>query len=186
MYAPLLELAKEEFDQIDQNRATPLVRIAGLCGQTEQAVNEATCAREQGFHMGLLSLAALKDASFDDMLEHCRQVAAVIPIMGFYLQAAVGGRLLPYKFWREFAALENVVAIKAAPFNRYPHPRSNPWGCGCRTTGHCLVHRQRRHYYPGPVNPVHLSNAERSRNKTLRRRTAWSLGGMDQNGCGVA
>ena len=78
MYAPLLKLAKEEFDQLDQNRATPLVRIAGLCGQTQQAVNEATLAREQGFHVGLLSLAALKDASFDDLLEHCRQIAAVL------------------------------------------------------------------------------------------------------------
>ena len=119
MYTPLLELAKEEFDRLDQNRATPLVRIAGLCGRTAQAATEAICAREQGFHVGLLSLAVLKDASFDEMLEHCRQVAAILPIMGFYLQTAVGGRLLPYTFWRDFAAIENVIAIKVAPFNRY-------------------------------------------------------------------
>jgi len=119
MYVPLLELAKEELNQLDQNRPATLVRIAGLCGKTEQALNEANCAREQDFHVGLLSLAAFKDVSIEVILEHCRQVSKVIPIMGFYLQTAVGGRVLPYRFWREFAAIENVVAIKVAPFNRY-------------------------------------------------------------------
>lgn len=119
MYQPLLKLANDELNRLDQNRPVPLARIAGLCGKTEQALNEADCAREQGFHVGLLSLAAFKDASIEVILEHCRQVSKVIPIMGFYLQTAVGGGVLPYRFWREFAAIENVVAIKVAPFNRY-------------------------------------------------------------------
>ena len=61
----------------------------------------------------------MKDAGDDELLAHCRAVAEVIPVVGFYLQAAVGGRVLPYSFWRRFAEIENVVAIKMAPFNRY-------------------------------------------------------------------
>ncbi|HDP36177.1 MAG TPA: dihydrodipicolinate synthase family protein [Candidatus Hydrogenedentes bacterium] len=119
MYPALLALAADEFARLDARRDTPLVRIAGLCGRTEQALVEADCAREQGFHAGLLSPAAFKDAPLEAALDHCRRVAQIIPIMGFYLQPAVGGRILPYAFWREFADIENVVAIKVAPFNRY-------------------------------------------------------------------
>jgi len=93
--------------------------IAGLCGQTKQALGEATLARDLGFHAGLLSLGALRDASEDELLGHCRSVAEVLPLFGFYLQPAVGGRVLPHSFWRRFCEIENVVAIKIAPFNRY-------------------------------------------------------------------
>ncbi len=119
LYRPLLELAAEEFSRLDQARETPLLRVAGICGQTQQAVEEAEYAVECGFHVGLLSLAAFNEASQETMLDHCRQVAQVMPIMGFYLQTAVGGRVLPYSFWRAFVEIEQVVAIKAAPFNRY-------------------------------------------------------------------
>jgi len=95
------------------------VRIAGICGQTRQAVAEASLARELGYHCGLLSLGALGAASDDELLAHCRTVAQVIPLMGFYLQPAAGGRLLQYSFWRRFAEIEEVIAIKIAPFNRY-------------------------------------------------------------------
>jgi dihydrodipicolinate synthase/N-acetylneuraminate lyase len=116
---PLLSLAMEEFDRADRKREEPLIRVAGVCGQTEQAVAEASLARDRGFHAGLLSLGAMRDADDRALLAHCRTVAEVIPLIGFYLQPAVGGRVLPYAFWRQFAEIENVAAIKVAPFNRY-------------------------------------------------------------------
>jgi hypothetical protein len=119
LFRPLLELAKEELDQADTTRRQPLVRIAGVCGDTPQALSEAELARAMGFHAGLLSLSALKEADDDTLIAHCQRVAEVIPLVGFYLQPAVGGRVLSYRFWRRFAEIENVVAIKIAPFNRY-------------------------------------------------------------------
>jgi hypothetical protein len=100
------------------NRA-PLLRIAGICGPTRQAAAEAALARGLRFHAGLLSLAALRDADDDALLAHCRTIAEVIPLVGFYLQPAVGGRVLSYAFWRRFVQIEAVVAIKIAAFNRY-------------------------------------------------------------------
>jgi dihydrodipicolinate synthase/N-acetylneuraminate lyase len=82
-------------------------------------VTEAQFARETGYHAGLLSLAALREAADDALLEHCRTAAREIPLIGFYLQPAVGGRVLPFTFWRRFVEIPNVVAIKIAPFNRY-------------------------------------------------------------------
>jgi hypothetical protein len=116
---PVLELAREEMDRADALSASPLVRIAGVCGRTAQAIDEAELARSLGYHAGLLSLAAMGDADDDALLAHCRSVAGVIPVVGFYLQPAVGGRSLSYRFWRRFAEIEDVVAIKMAPFNRY-------------------------------------------------------------------
>ena len=115
LFKPVLELAKEEMDRA----AKPLVRIGGICGATPQAVAEATLLCELGYHAGLLSLGALRTATEDELIAHCRAVAEVLPIVGFYLQPSVGGRVLPYAFWRRFAEIENVVAIKMAPFNRY-------------------------------------------------------------------
>jgi dihydrodipicolinate synthase/N-acetylneuraminate lyase len=115
LFKPVLELAKEEMDRA----ARPLVRIGGICGATPQAVAEAELLRGLGYHAGLLSLGALRAATEDEMIAHCRAVAQVIPVVGFYLQPSVGGRVLPYSFWRRFAEIENVVAIKMAPFNRY-------------------------------------------------------------------
>lgn len=119
LFRPLLELAQEEFNRLDSRRLEPLVRIAGICGDTPQAVAEAQMARELGFHAGLLSLSALKNADDESLVAHCQRVAQVIPLVGFYLQPAVGGRVLSYRFWRRFAEMESVVAIKIAPFNRY-------------------------------------------------------------------
>ncbi len=119
LFEPILEIAKEEFDRFTFATKKPIVRIAGVIGKTEQAVNEAKLALNKGFHTVLLSVAAFKDASNKEILEHCRAVAEVIPVTGFYLQSAVGGRKLDVNFWREFAQIENVIAIKMAPFNRY-------------------------------------------------------------------
>jgi len=119
LFRPVLELGAEEFARAEDARDGPLVRIAGLCGATGQAVEEATLARDLGYHAGLLSLAAMADADDDALLAHCRTVAETIPLVGFYLQPAVGGRVLGYAFWRRFAEIDNVVAVKIAPFNRY-------------------------------------------------------------------
>lgn len=115
LYRPVLELAAETMRQ-----ANPaMIQVAGLVGGTAQAVREARVALELGYDCGLISLSAFKQASVDEAIAHCRAVGEVIPLFGFYLQPAVGGRLLPYDFWRRFAELESVVAIKMAPFNRY-------------------------------------------------------------------
>jgi hypothetical protein len=120
LYEPLLALVREEFDRADGiGRTDPIVRIAGVIGRTEQAMREATIARDQGYHAALLSLAVFKGASDDELIAHCRAVADMIPLVGFYLQPAAGGRVLPYSFWRRFAEIQNVVAVKIAPFNRY-------------------------------------------------------------------
>ena len=119
LFKPVLEIAKEEFDAFARKEAKPLIRVAGAIGKTEQAAKEAQIALDNGFHAVLLSLAAFKGDSNNVILEHCRAVAEIIPLIGFYLQPAVGGRKLDVNFWREFAQIENVIAIKMAPFNRY-------------------------------------------------------------------
>ena len=116
---PVLTIAREEMDRADAARAEPLVRVAGVIGRTPQAAAEARVARDLGYHAGLLSLAAMKGATDDELIAHCRAVADVIPLVGFYLQPAAGGRLLPYSFWRRFAEIPNAAAVKIAPFNRY-------------------------------------------------------------------
>lgn len=118
LYAPVLRLAAETArDWMGSQRELALV--AGLCGPTAQALAEARLARDLGYHAGLLSLAALSDRSEDELIAHCQAVAAELPLVGFYLQPAVGGRVLSAGFWARFAAIEQVVAIKVAPFHRY-------------------------------------------------------------------
>ena len=119
LFEPVLKIAAEEMDRADRSRSVPLLRIGGICGDTSQALSEAGTLAELGYHAGLLSLTALEDASDAELLSHSRAVAQILPVVGFYLQPAVGGRVLSYKFWRQFAEIENVVAIKVAPFNRY-------------------------------------------------------------------
>lgn len=116
---PVLELASQTIDEELASAPRPFIKIAGVVGQTAQATKEAELARSLGYHAGLLSLGALRDADDATLLAHCRAVADVIPVVGFYLQPSVGGRVLPYSFWREFAEIENIIAIKMAPFNRY-------------------------------------------------------------------
>jgi dihydrodipicolinate synthase/N-acetylneuraminate lyase len=113
LYEPVLRIAAEEAAK------RKVLMIAGLSGKTAQAKKEAQLAASLGYHAGMLSLAPMKGASVDQLIEHCAAVAAEIPLIGFYLQTAVGGIPLPMEFWRRFAAIDNVVAIKIAPFNRY-------------------------------------------------------------------
>jgi hypothetical protein len=120
LYQPVLELAMQtarEWEPLGGPR--PLFMVAGLAGRTEQAVREARIARALGYHAGLLSLAAMKGAGEQELVAHCRAVADEFPLVGFYLQPAVGGIHLPMTFWQQFAAIDNVVAIKMAPFHRY-------------------------------------------------------------------
>ena len=119
LYAPLLDIAREEFDRFSSVTGKPVIRIAGVMGKTDQALREAGMAMEKGFHAALLNVNAFRDASNNEIIKHCKLVAEVIPVFGFYLQPAVGGIILDVDFWRAFAAIENVVAIKIAPFNRY-------------------------------------------------------------------
>jgi len=116
LYEPVLKLA---VDAVAEWAKRPIVLIAGLAGGTGQARREAEIARELGYHAGLLSLGALRGASEDELVTHCLAVAEVMPLVGFYLQPAVGGIELSAEFWRRFAEIENAVAIKVAPFNRY-------------------------------------------------------------------
>ena len=113
---PVLSLAA---DTVETWSSRPLVRIAGAIGRTAQAVEEAAVARALGYHAVLLSLAAFRGEDEDTILDHCRRVAEEMPLVGFYLQPAVGGVPLPATFWRRFAEIDNVVAIKMAPFDRY-------------------------------------------------------------------
>jgi hypothetical protein len=113
---PVLELAAEE---VAAAGSDDIVRIAGICGPTSQAVAEASTAVDCGYDAGLLSLAALSESTLEELIDHSREVAQVLPVIGFYLQPAVGGRVLDFDFWRRFAEIEAVVAIKMAPFNRY-------------------------------------------------------------------
>ena len=116
LYRPVLELAMATANEWT---STPPIMIAGLVGRTAQAVQEAKLAASLGYHAGLLSLAAMKGASEDELIAHADTIAREIPLVGFYLQPAVGGIALSSSFWRRFAGIDNVVAIKIAPFNRY-------------------------------------------------------------------
>jgi dihydrodipicolinate synthase/N-acetylneuraminate lyase len=113
LFRPVLELAMEEMREGD------VVKVAGISGPTRQARCEAELAATLGYDIALVSLGALRQASIEELLAHVKQVAEVLPVMGFYLQPSVGGRVLPYSFWRGFCEIDNVVAIKTAPFNRY-------------------------------------------------------------------
>jgi dihydrodipicolinate synthase/N-acetylneuraminate lyase len=119
LFEPVLTLAAEEMTRAQAGREEPIIRVAGVIGETTQAVAEAALASRLGYNIALVSLAALTHADDVALIAHCRAVAEVMPIMGFYLQPAVGGRLLSEQFWARFAEIENVVAVKVAPFNRY-------------------------------------------------------------------
>jgi dihydrodipicolinate synthetase family protein len=116
LYEPVLQLAA---DAAREWAKRPLVMIAGLAGKTAQAKKEAEIALAHGYHAGMLSLGAMKGASTDELVAHCAAIARVIPLVGFYLQTAVGGIVLSADFWRRFAEIDNVIAIKIAPFSRY-------------------------------------------------------------------
>jgi dihydrodipicolinate synthase/N-acetylneuraminate lyase len=117
LYERVLRLAVEEVNK--KNLTRPFIKIAGICGPADQAVEEAQIAKGLGYDMGLLSNGGLTGLSEAELLDRTRKVADVIPVFGFYLQPSVGGRTFSYEFWKEFAEIPNVYGIKIAPFNRY-------------------------------------------------------------------
>ncbi len=119
LYEPVLELCGEEIDRWAQKKSYKVIKIVGVSGKTKQAVEEAEKAEHYGYHACLVSLGAFKEESPAEMVKHCAEIASGMPIIGFYLQPSVGGRILPIDFWRDFAAIGNVIGIKIAPFNRY-------------------------------------------------------------------
>lgn len=116
---PVLELAAEEVHTHTERWDRPVLLIAGACGPAGQAVTEARMARELGYDAVLLSPSGLADHTPADLIRRAAAVAEVLPVVGFYLQLAVGGRPLDHVFWRDFADVPGVVAVKAAPFDRY-------------------------------------------------------------------
>ena len=122
LFKPVLQLAAETLTACESSAGLECpraVRVAGICGLTPQAVAEAQLARELGYHAGLLSLGAWPAAEDEALLDHARAAAEILPLFGFYLQPAAGGRPLSFSFWHRFAEIDNVLAIKIAPFNRY-------------------------------------------------------------------
>ena len=119
LFEPVLELALEEVHRFEKRTGKTLAKIGGICGDTRQACREAETLRRLGYDGGLLSLAALSDATNGELIEHCRAVGETLPVIGFYLQPAVGGRPLNADFWENFVEIESVVAIKVASFDRY-------------------------------------------------------------------
>ncbi|MDT2746700.1 dihydrodipicolinate synthase family protein [Vagococcus fluvialis] len=117
LFETVLRIAAEEIDKAKLDR--PFIKLAGICGPVEQAINEAELAVKYGYDMGLLSMGSLPDYTEEDLLERTKEVAKIIPVFGFYLQPSVGGRIFSYDFWKKFMEIDNVVAVKTAPFNRY-------------------------------------------------------------------
>ena len=119
LFEPVLRQTSQFIDEWCERTNRRILKVGGICGRTEQARYEAEFEAAHGYDAGLLSLSAFAGDSIDAMLEHCRKIAKIIPIIGFYLQPTIGGRILPYEFWREFAKIDNVLAVKMAPFSRY-------------------------------------------------------------------
>jgi dihydrodipicolinate synthase/N-acetylneuraminate lyase len=120
LYRPVLELAAQcAREHAEQSQQTPPILIAGILGPTAQAVQEAGTTRDLGYHLGLLSLTALAGKSTQELIDHARQVARVIPLMGFYLQPTISHMTLGTEFWRKFVQIPELQAIKIAPFSRY-------------------------------------------------------------------
>ncbi|SHG30404.1 Dihydrodipicolinate synthase/N-acetylneuraminate lyase [Fodinibius roseus] len=117
LFEPVLRLGSEEVDNASLDR--PFVKVAGIVGPTRQAIGEAELASSLGYDMGLLSMGGLSEYSELELIKRAEKVGEKIPLFGFYLQPAVGGQVLSYDFWRDFAEIPTVHAIKMAPFNRY-------------------------------------------------------------------
>ena len=119
LFEPVLAQTAGFIDEWAARTNRAILKVGGVCGKTEQAVREAEFEAAHGYDAALLSLGAFAGESEEAMLEHCARIAGIMPVIGFYLQPSVGGRMLSCDFWREFAKIDNILAIKMAPFNRY-------------------------------------------------------------------
>ena len=178
---PVLTLARDTVRSFEAASGRRLVKVAGVCGPTSQALSEAALARELGYDAGLLSLGALREATTDELVTHCRRVAEVVPIFGFYLQPAVGGRLLDYSFWRRFLEIGNRRGDQGRTLQPVPDARRGPRSRRQRTRrrGRAL-HRQRRRDRPRP--PRRLPGGKGRDGHPFRGRAAGPVGGVDAPG----
>ncbi|HEY0968383.1 MAG TPA: dihydrodipicolinate synthase family protein [Opitutaceae bacterium] len=119
LFEPVLRVCADEIDRYTARTGRTIVKVAGINGRTSSALKQAETARDLGYHVGIVSMAAFGGAMEQEMIHHVRELARVMPLFGFYLLTGVGGIKLPYAFWREFVEIENVVGIKIAPFDRY-------------------------------------------------------------------
>ena len=114
---PVLKIAAEEIEKAELKR--PFMKVAGIVGPTAQALKEAEMAVNHGYHLGLVSNGGLSAYSEVELIKRVEAISQIIPVFGFYLQPAAGGRLLSYEFWRDLVEIAGVQAIKIAAFNRY-------------------------------------------------------------------
>ena len=183
LFAPLLELTATELDRLQTPGAKPIIKIAGVCGQTRQAVSEAMLMKRLGYNAGLLeSRDAQSPPAKKLFLPIAGEVASVLPLIGFYLQEAVGGRSLSYSFWARFAEIENVAAIKIAAFNRY---RTLDVVRAIAESG-----REDIALYTGNddnivmdlLTTLSFQRSGQARRATDCRRSAWAMGSVDKQG----
>jgi len=119
LFEPVLKVGIEEIERFEKKSGKRIIKVAGICGDTEKACKEATIAKNLGYDLGLLNLSSLKGKNFEEIIAHCRKVSEIIYIFGFYLNPKIGGIELPFEFWCKFFEIENVYAVKIAPFDRY-------------------------------------------------------------------
>ena len=184
LYKPVLELAAQTASQAAKSgKLESPILVAGLVGDTAKAVREAQLAVELGYHLGLLSLTALRGKSIDELIDHATHVADVIPIMGFYLQSTISHMVLPKEFWSRLVEIPNVRAIKIAPFNRYQT-------LGCAGSGGAVraerrdrsVHGQRRQHHRRSSDALRVPHGSRRSIASDCRGTAGPVGLLDQKG----
>ena len=182
---PVLKITAEEIEKSASNQ--PFIKVAGVLGPTSQASREAEMAKRLGYDLALVSMGGLNEYSEDQLIEHSRAVASIIPVFGFYLQPAVGGRVLSYDFWRRFVEIPNVYAIKVAAFNRYQ--TLDVLRAVCNSDS-----RDRISLYTGNddnivadlVTPFRFTVNGKASRKEICGRIAGTLGGMDKICCRIA
>lgn len=119
LFHTVVKTVIDEAEQFEKKTHKTIVKIVGVCGKVKQAVEEACFAAEINADAVLLSPGGLKDLNEEEMIERTKIIAEIMPVVGFYLQPAVGGRVFSADYWKRLSDIDGVVAIKCAPFNRY-------------------------------------------------------------------
>lgn len=119
LFQPVLAIAANEISRFEEKTGRTVIRIAGVCGPRQQAEREAETAVSLGYDAVLLSPGGLSGHSEEQLLDRTEAIARIAPVIGFYLQPAVGGRVFSFAYWQALCEIEGVVAIKVAPFERY-------------------------------------------------------------------
>ena len=119
LFEKVISVVADEIAKYEDEIGKVIVKVSGICGEKAQSVNEAKLVLSLGFDAGLLSPGSLHHLTEDEMVDRTKAVAEILPVIGFYLQPSAGGRIFTYDYWRRICEIENVVAIKIAPFNRY-------------------------------------------------------------------